>query len=59
MIEQREATPEITTSLVLDLVENSGARATIQSALAGWHSPKAADEIARIILEKLNFSASD
>ena len=55
LLEQKEAQPEIVATLVLDLVENNGARSSIQSALAQWHAPDAAREIAgtmmRVIVE--------
>jgi len=50
MLEQKDATPETVTNLLFELVEDATARETIQYALAQWHSPRAAGQIAEIIL---------
>ena len=39
--------------LVSRLVENAGERARMQSALAQWHAPKSAEQIATRILESI------
>ena len=36
--------------LLCELVEDAAARAKIQAALAQWHAPKAAEQIAEIML---------
>lgn len=51
LLEQQAATPEAMTRLLLELVRNSPARARMQEALAQWHAPRAAEQIAEAILE--------
>jgi UDP-N-acetylglucosamine--N-acetylmuramyl-(pentapeptide) pyrophosphoryl-undecaprenol N-acetylglucosamine transferase len=50
LLEQKNATPERVAALLCELIEGSAARAKIQAALAQWHAPKAAEQIAEIIL---------
>ena len=50
LLEQNSATPEQIVRLLGELVENSVARERMQTALAAWHTPKAAERIAEIIL---------
>ena len=50
LLEQKNATPEKVAALLPELVEDAAARAKIQTALAQWHAPKAAEQIANIIL---------
>jgi UDP-N-acetylglucosamine--N-acetylmuramyl-(pentapeptide) pyrophosphoryl-undecaprenol N-acetylglucosamine transferase len=50
LLEQKNATPEKIAALLRELVEDAAARAKIQTALAQWHAPKAAEQIANIIL---------
>jgi len=49
-LEQKNATPEKVAALLCELVENDAARAGMQSALAQWHAPRTAEQIAEIIL---------
>jgi UDP-N-acetylglucosamine--N-acetylmuramyl-(pentapeptide) pyrophosphoryl-undecaprenol N-acetylglucosamine transferase len=51
LLEQKNATPEKVAALLCELIEGPAARAKIQAALAQWHAPKAAEQIAEIILE--------
>jgi UDP-N-acetylglucosamine--N-acetylmuramyl-(pentapeptide) pyrophosphoryl-undecaprenol N-acetylglucosamine transferase len=51
LLEQKNSTPEKVAAILAELVENETARSKMQSALAQWHSPKAAEQIAGIILE--------
>ena len=51
LLEQKDAKPEKVVDLLSDLVENATAREGIQTALAEWHSPKAAEQIAETILQ--------
>jgi hypothetical protein len=51
LLEQQEAAPENILVLLLELVEDIGAREKIQAALVRWHSPKAAAQIAEMILQ--------
>jgi UDP-N-acetylglucosamine--N-acetylmuramyl-(pentapeptide) pyrophosphoryl-undecaprenol N-acetylglucosamine transferase len=50
LLEQKNATPEKVAALLVELVENLPARAKIQTALARWHAPRAAEQIAEIML---------
>jgi UDP-N-acetylglucosamine--N-acetylmuramyl-(pentapeptide) pyrophosphoryl-undecaprenol N-acetylglucosamine transferase len=51
LLEQRDATPGKLAALVSELVTDAAVRQRMQSALARWHAPKAAEEIAEIILQ--------
>jgi UDP-N-acetylglucosamine--N-acetylmuramyl-(pentapeptide) pyrophosphoryl-undecaprenol N-acetylglucosamine transferase len=57
LLEQRSATPEALARLVLELVESAAAREKMQAALVKWHAPKAAEQIAELILNALASSA--
>jgi UDP-N-acetylglucosamine--N-acetylmuramyl-(pentapeptide) pyrophosphoryl-undecaprenol N-acetylglucosamine transferase len=50
LLEQKNATPEKVAALLCELIEGAAARAKIQVALAQWHAPKAAEQIAESIL---------
>jgi UDP-N-acetylglucosamine--N-acetylmuramyl-(pentapeptide) pyrophosphoryl-undecaprenol N-acetylglucosamine transferase len=50
LLEQKAATPEALAAVLADLVENPAARTPMQEALARWHSPGAASQIAESIL---------
>ena len=50
LLEQKNATPEKVAAILTGLVEDEPARAKMQSALAQWHAPAAAEQIAEIIL---------
>jgi UDP-N-acetylglucosamine--N-acetylmuramyl-(pentapeptide) pyrophosphoryl-undecaprenol N-acetylglucosamine transferase len=50
LLEQKDSTPEKVAALLTELVEIEATRATMQAALAQWHAPKAAEQIAEIIL---------
>jgi UDP-N-acetylglucosamine--N-acetylmuramyl-(pentapeptide) pyrophosphoryl-undecaprenol N-acetylglucosamine transferase len=50
LLEQKNATPEKVAALLCELIEGAAARAKIQAALAQWHAPKAAEQIAEIML---------
>jgi hypothetical protein len=51
LLEQQSATPETLVQLLLDLVEKPAVRGKIQTALAQWHAPHAAEQIAEAMLE--------
>lgn len=53
LLEQKKSTPEQVAATLIELVENESARATMQSALAQWHAPAAAEQIAEIILNAI------
>ena len=57
LLEQKNATPESLVSLVSDLIANATAREKMQTALAKWHAPKAAEEIAEVILRAVGVPA--
>ncbi len=50
LLEQKNFTPEKVAAILIVLVENNLARVEIQNALAQWHQPKAAEQIAGNIL---------
>jgi len=50
LLEQKNSTPEKVAALLCDLIENNATRAAMQFALAQWHAPAAAEQIAEIIL---------
>jgi UDP-N-acetylglucosamine--N-acetylmuramyl-(pentapeptide) pyrophosphoryl-undecaprenol N-acetylglucosamine transferase len=50
LLEQKNATPEKVAETLTGLVEDGIARSQTQSSLAQWHAPRAADQIAEIIL---------
>jgi len=53
LLEQKASTPEMVAALVAQLVEDEAVRVKVQSALAQWHAPKAAEEIAEDILRRV------
>jgi UDP-N-acetylglucosamine--N-acetylmuramyl-(pentapeptide) pyrophosphoryl-undecaprenol N-acetylglucosamine transferase len=50
LLEQKNSTPEKVAAILVELVENEIARSKMQSALAQWHAPRAAEQIAEIML---------
>jgi UDP-N-acetylglucosamine--N-acetylmuramyl-(pentapeptide) pyrophosphoryl-undecaprenol N-acetylglucosamine transferase len=53
LLEQGNASPVEVADVLNELVENETVRSKMQSALAQWHAPKAAEKIAAIILETI------
>jgi UDP-N-acetylglucosamine--N-acetylmuramyl-(pentapeptide) pyrophosphoryl-undecaprenol N-acetylglucosamine transferase len=53
LLEQKNSTPEQVAAILTGLVEDESARAQMQSALAQWHAPAAAEQIAGIILDTI------
>jgi UDP-N-acetylglucosamine--N-acetylmuramyl-(pentapeptide) pyrophosphoryl-undecaprenol N-acetylglucosamine transferase len=51
LLEQNNSTPEKVAAILTRLVEDESVRAKMQSALAQWHAPKAAEQIAESILK--------
>jgi UDP-N-acetylglucosamine--N-acetylmuramyl-(pentapeptide) pyrophosphoryl-undecaprenol N-acetylglucosamine transferase len=49
-LEQKDASPDQVAVQLMELVENATARDAMQTALARWHSPNAARQIAEIML---------
>lgn len=50
LLQQHEATPEKVSSALRELVEDTDERERMKAALAGWHTPRAAEQIAELIL---------
>jgi UDP-N-acetylglucosamine--N-acetylmuramyl-(pentapeptide) pyrophosphoryl-undecaprenol N-acetylglucosamine transferase len=48
-LEQKDSTPEKLAARLMELVEDSAARAAIRGALGNWHAPQAAQKIAACI----------
>ncbi len=57
LLEQRDATPDKVFELLRALVEDLAARDAMQAALARWHAPNSAEEIAGKILDAVARSA--
>jgi UDP-N-acetylglucosamine--N-acetylmuramyl-(pentapeptide) pyrophosphoryl-undecaprenol N-acetylglucosamine transferase len=53
LLEQKNSTPEKVAAILTEMVENNEARSPMQSALAQWHAPKAAELIADNILQSI------
>jgi hypothetical protein len=56
LLEQRGANPESLTRAVVGLVNSASRREDMRRALAQWHAPRAADQIAQQILETVSSS---
>jgi hypothetical protein len=50
LLEQKNATPESLVRLISELIAGAPARERMQAALAKWHAPNAAEQIAEMIL---------
>ena len=57
LLEQKDATPEKVAALLRELIENEKARTGMQTALARWHAPRAAEQIAENILSACRSSS--
>lgn len=57
LVEQRDATPEKVSEHLRELVEDTAIREEMKGALARWHSPRAAERIAEMILQTVPQSA--
>ena len=53
LLEQINSTPEKVAAILVELVEDKTASSKIQSALAQWHTPRAAEQIAEIMLASI------
>lgn len=53
LLEQHEATPEKVSRLLRDFVEDAAERNEMKAALAKWHAPRAAEQIAERILRSV------
>jgi UDP-N-acetylglucosamine--N-acetylmuramyl-(pentapeptide) pyrophosphoryl-undecaprenol N-acetylglucosamine transferase len=52
LLEQKEATPEKVAAILSELMEADFVRTGMISALAGWHAPKCAEQIAANIMSR-------
>lgn len=53
LLEQRHATPEKVCSVLRELMDDRDERATMKASLQPWHAPKAAEQIAEKILQRV------
>jgi UDP-N-acetylglucosamine--N-acetylmuramyl-(pentapeptide) pyrophosphoryl-undecaprenol N-acetylglucosamine transferase len=53
MLGEQRATPENFTQMVADLMTNSAERRRLSAALADWHKPNAARDIAEAIVKRI------
>jgi UDP-N-acetylglucosamine--N-acetylmuramyl-(pentapeptide) pyrophosphoryl-undecaprenol N-acetylglucosamine transferase len=53
LLEQKNVTPEMLASQVSELIASAPAREKMQAALAKWHAPNAAEQIAEMILRSV------
>jgi UDP-N-acetylglucosamine--N-acetylmuramyl-(pentapeptide) pyrophosphoryl-undecaprenol N-acetylglucosamine transferase len=53
LLEQKMAAPESVAQVIFELAENNAAREQMQAALAKWHAPQAAEQIAETILQAI------
>jgi UDP-N-acetylglucosamine--N-acetylmuramyl-(pentapeptide) pyrophosphoryl-undecaprenol N-acetylglucosamine transferase len=54
LLEQKSAGPQALADMLVELVENSALRETVQNALAQWHRPHAAEHIAQAMLQAVH-----
>ena len=59
LLEQKTATPELLVQMLSDLIEKPAVHEQIQNALAQWHSPHAAEQIAEAMLAVLGAGAGE
>ena len=59
LLEQKTATPELLSQLVLDLLEKPAVHEKMRNALARWHAPRAAEQIAEAILAAVGVGAGE
>ena len=57
LLEQKDSSPEKVGSILAELVEDEAVRSKMRGALAPWHSPRSADDIAETIL-RVSLSSS-
>ncbi|HUA39221.1 MAG TPA: undecaprenyldiphospho-muramoylpentapeptide beta-N-acetylglucosaminyltransferase [Candidatus Sulfopaludibacter sp.] len=57
LLEQKNAAPEKVAAILCELAENEAVRTAMQSALAPWHAPRAAEQIAENILSACRSSS--
>ena len=59
LLEQQSATPETLVQLLLDVVEKPAVHEKMQDALAQWHAPHAAEQIAEAMLAPAGAGAGE
>jgi UDP-N-acetylglucosamine--N-acetylmuramyl-(pentapeptide) pyrophosphoryl-undecaprenol N-acetylglucosamine transferase len=59
LLEQKTATPELLSQLVLDLLEKPAVHEKMRNALARWHAPRAAEQIAEAMLAAVGVGAAE
>ena len=59
LLEQKTATPELLVQLLSDLIEKPAVHEKMQSALAQWHAPHAAEQIAEAMLAAVGAGAGE
>ena len=59
LLEQQSATPETLVQLLLDMVEKPAVHEKMQTALAQWHAPHAAEQIAEAMLAPAGAGAGE
>jgi UDP-N-acetylglucosamine--N-acetylmuramyl-(pentapeptide) pyrophosphoryl-undecaprenol N-acetylglucosamine transferase len=58
LLEQRDGTPDKVSRSLRELVEDAGVREEMKTALARWHAPRSAQQIAELILQSVAGSAA-
>jgi UDP-N-acetylglucosamine--N-acetylmuramyl-(pentapeptide) pyrophosphoryl-undecaprenol N-acetylglucosamine transferase len=53
LLEQSAAKPAILAAMLVELIQSAQTRDVMRAALAGWHAPRAAEQIAESILQAL------
>jgi UDP-N-acetylglucosamine--N-acetylmuramyl-(pentapeptide) pyrophosphoryl-undecaprenol N-acetylglucosamine transferase len=53
LLEQKNSSPEKVAAILTELVEDAAVRSKMQTALAQWHAPKSAEQIAEAILSAI------
>jgi UDP-N-acetylglucosamine--N-acetylmuramyl-(pentapeptide) pyrophosphoryl-undecaprenol N-acetylglucosamine transferase len=53
LLEQKQATPELLSQLILELVANDTVRSQMRAALERWHHPHAAEQIAQHLVQAM------
>ncbi len=53
LLAQREAAPEVLAAKIVELIENTATREKMRAALADWHAPRAAGQIAESIMKAI------
>jgi UDP-N-acetylglucosamine:LPS N-acetylglucosamine transferase len=59
LLEQKAATPELLVQLLSDLIEKPTVHLQMQNALAQWHAPHAAEQIAEAMLAAVGAGAGE